>query len=180
MYEIGKCCKEQGRPSPHLVAPLYGKSDKQFEITVQLIVNMVVDGRLISVPAFVQPHSDQKYLFGVNASPALGLWFTDCKGVQLRKNSPHGDEVAGKDYFMQTCSTPRMAGKFIKARVEPCVCEKETLLEYCGRLAQENPSASFLVPRQDGTVLILMQKFGESAVTLTRVVELGSVIPLQI
>ena len=185
LHEIGKCCKEQGRPLPQLVVPsltLYGKSDKQLEITAQLTVNMVADGRSVRVPAFVQPHSEQKCLLGMNASPALGLSFTDGKGVPLRKHSPQGDDVAGKVYLVQTCSIPKMAGKFIEARVEPSVREKEILFEPCGRLAQENLSApeSLLVPRQDGTVLIPMQNFGESAVTMTRGVELRSVIPFQI
>ena len=41
LHEIGKCCKEKGRPLPQLVVPslaLYGKSDKQLEISAQLTV----------------------------------------------------------------------------------------------------------------------------------------------
>ena len=109
---------------PQLAIPslaLYGKSDKQLEITVQLTVNMVADGRTVTVPVFVQPHSEQKCLLGMNACPALGVSFTDGKRVPLRKHSPQGDEVAGKVYLVRTCSIPRMAGKFIEARVKPGV-----------------------------------------------------------
>ena len=73
LHEIGKYCKEQGRPLPQLAIPslaLYGKSDKQLEITAQLTVNMVADGRTVRVPVFVQPHSEQQCLLGMNACPA--------------------------------------------------------------------------------------------------------------
>ena len=57
---------------------------------------------------------------------------------------------------------------------------REIIFEPCGGLTQKSLSTpeSLIVPRQDGTVLISMQNFGETAVTLTRGVELGSVVPL--
>ena len=183
LHEIGKCCKEKGRPLPQLVVPslaLYGKSDKQLEISAQLTVSMETDGKSVMVPVFVQPHSDQKCLLGMNACPALGVSFTDGKGVPLKEHISQGSEMTGKVYLVQTCSIPRMAGKFLEARVEPGLREREIIFEPCGGLAQKSLSApeSLIVPRQDGTVLIPMQNFGETAVTLTRGVELGSVAPL--
>ena len=88
--------------------------------------------------------------------------------------------MTGKVYLVQTSSIPRMAGKFLEARVEPGLQEREIILEPCGGLAQKSLSApeSLIVPRQDGTLLISMQNFGETAVALTRAVELGSVVPL--
>ena len=143
---------------------------------------MEVDGKSVRVPVFVQPHSDQKCLLGMNACPALGVSFTDGKGAPLKEHThtPQGSETAGKMYLVQTYSIPRMAGKFVEARVEPGLRERETIFEPCGGLAQKNLSApkSLVVPRPDGTVLIPMQNFGETAVTLTRGVELGSVVPL--
>ena len=60
LHEIGKCCKEKGRPLPQLVVPslaLYDKSDKQLEISAQLTVSMETDGKSVMVPVFVQPHT---------------------------------------------------------------------------------------------------------------------------
>ena len=66
------------------------------------------------------------------------------------------------------------------AGVEPGLREQETFFEPCGGLAQKSFSApeSLIVPRPDGTVLIPMQNFGDTAITLTRGIELGSVVPL--
>ena len=117
----------------------------------------------------------------MNACPALGVSFTDGEGAPLKEHthSPQGSETAGKVYLVQTCSIPRMAGKFVEARVEPGLRERETIFEPCGDLTQKSLSApeSLVVPRPDRTVLIPMQNFGETAVTLTRGVELGLVVP---
>ena len=60
-----------------------------------------------------------------------------------------------------------MTGKFVEARVEPGFREKETIFEPCGGFAEKSLSApeSLVVPRRDGTVLIPIQNFSESAVT---------------
>ena len=102
--------------------------------------------------------------------------------MPLKEHLLPGSRMASKVYLVQTCSIPRMAGKFLEARVEPRMLEEEVPFEPCSRLGQGSLSApeSLLVPRQDGTVLIPMQNFSESAVALSSGVELGSVVPVDV
>ena len=61
-------------------------------------LNVEADGKSVRVPVFIHPHSDQKCLLGMNACPALGISFTDGKGLPLKEHNQQSSEKAGKVY----------------------------------------------------------------------------------
>ena len=180
LHEIGRAHSQKGKPCPCLDTPslaLYGKSEKPLQITAQLTVTIEAGGRSVVVPVFVQPHSDQKCLLGMNVCPALGLTFKDSKGQSLKESSV---QRASKVYLVQSCSIPQGAGRFVKARVEASPEMKEILFEPGPSLYGASLCApeSLLTARQDGTVMIPLQNFSNAQVSLEKGHELGAVVGL--
>jgi hypothetical protein len=80
LHDIVCHLRKSGQEVPPLQLPtvrLYGKDGqtggKELCVTTQVSVLITVKGRSVSVPAFVQPDSEQACLLGMNALPLLGI-----------------------------------------------------------------------------------------------------------
>ena len=68
--------KECGKVPPRLQEPctkFKGKGGNPINITAQVPLTLSVDGKVTSVPIFIQPDSEQDCLLGSNVLPALGI-----------------------------------------------------------------------------------------------------------
>ena len=88
LHEIGKCLHSQGKPLPELEKPsarLYGKDgqkgNRPLNITAQVTLNLVADGKSASVPVFVQPDSEQSCHFGPQFKVFASRWSTTSGSV---------------------------------------------------------------------------------------------------
>ena len=71
---LHKVFTECGETPPRLQEPstkFKGKGGNPILITAQVPLTLRVDGRVTSVPVFIQPDSEQECLLGSNALPAL-------------------------------------------------------------------------------------------------------------
>ena len=127
LHEIGKRLHSQGKPLPKLEKPsarLYGKDGQRgsrpLDITAQATLNLVADGKSVSVPVFVQPHSKQSCLLGTNATFSLGLKFLRADGrplqVQSARLNPNPD--AAMVCLVQSSTLPGRKGRFLEGRVD--------------------------------------------------------------
>jgi hypothetical protein len=74
---------------------------------------MEAGGKAVKVPVFVQPDSQQPYLLGMNAAPALGISFLDARGATLRQESPPSSPSA-KVSLVQALVVPGQKGLFLE------------------------------------------------------------------
>ena len=179
LHEFGKRLHSQGKPLPKLEKPsarLYGKDgqrgSRSLDITTQATLNLVADGKSVSVPVFVQPHSEQSCLLGTNATFSLGLKFLRADGRPLHVHSsrlnPNPD--AAMVCLVQSSTLPGRKGRFLEGRVDALVergdeflFEPNTLaLKELGLGCQE----SLLKVGSSGQVLVPLQNFRRDDVVL--------------
>ena len=58
-------------------------------VTTETNLTLMVDGKTVFVPVFIQPDSSQCCLLGMNAAQPLGLLFLDGTGKPLRTTPEH-------------------------------------------------------------------------------------------
>ena len=186
LHDIGRHLNQQGKPLPELSRPsvkLYGKDgrkgNKELNVTAQVKLTLVSDGKSVVVPVFVQPDSEQSCLLGMNTAPALGLKFLRSNGqpLQTQPEKLSSTATAAAVYLVQSSTVPGRKGRFLEAHVgsdfrmgDELLFEPDTsVLKDVGLSCQD----SLLTVRESGRVLIPLQNFRRSQVDLDGGLELG-------
>ena len=87
--------KKSGKPPPRLEYPSAkpkGKGGDSIPVTDQVTLRIIVDDKSTTVPAFVQPDSEQECRLGSNVLPALGISVLRANGQPL---IPRQDKGSG-------------------------------------------------------------------------------------
>ena len=126
LHDIKRHLEGQGKSMPKLELPrvkLFGKdgsSEKPLNIMAQVRLTFEAGGQTVTVPAFVQPESEQQCLIGMNVIPLLGISIRRVNGEPLVLSADHKHNVAHVS-LLKTITIPSMKGRFVEARVnEEC------------------------------------------------------------
>ena len=98
---------------------LYGKGGKgggkELIISAQSYLTFA-DGRMATVPVFIQPDSEVLCLLGMNILPALGVTFlmANSESLQTSESLPHNPTTA-QVHLVQMSYVPTKKGAFLEA-----------------------------------------------------------------
>ena len=187
LHKIWHQLEKDGKPTPGLESPglkMYGKDGQSGpEIVVTAWVNLLLeaDGFQVVSPVFVQPHSEQECLLGMNVVPALGLQFLNAKGKPLPQHPPETLDQApqSKVCLVQATKIPGRTSTFLKAKIDGILPSADIMVfEPAPKDLETNGLSSpeaLLTPDSEGSLLIPMQNFRHSPIELDQGVELGIV-----
>ena len=121
-----------GDTQPRLQEPctkFKGKGGNPIQITAQVPLTLSVDGKVTSVPVFIQPDSEQDCLLGSNVLPALGISVVRANGHPLIASSKvlGQNETVGVN-LVQATTLPGLNGCFAKAKIDMTGLEDACLL----------------------------------------------------
>ena len=123
LHQIGKHLHRQGRTLPTLEMPtvrLYGKGGKgggkELIISAQTSLTFATDGRMATVPVFIQPDSEVLCLLGMNVLPALGVKFlrANSESLQTSESLAHNPTTA-QVHLVRTSYVPTQKATFLEA-----------------------------------------------------------------
>ena len=121
-----------GDTQPRLQEPctkFKGKGGNPIQITAQVPLTLSVDGKVTSVPVFIQPDSEQDCLLGSNVLPALGISVVRANGHLLIASSKvlGQNETVGVN-LVQATTLPGLNGCFAKVKIDMTGLEDACLL----------------------------------------------------
>ena len=103
-------------------ARFYGKDgqkgNRPLNITAQVTLNPVANGKSASVPFFVQSDSEQSCLLGTNATLVLGFKFLRADGRPLLVQSAKLSHIPDAAMVHQSSTLPGRKGCFLEVRVD--------------------------------------------------------------
>ena len=128
LHAVNRHLRQQGRELPPLkllTVRLYGKDGekggKELLITAQVPLLLSLGDKSVSVPAFVQPDSDQACLLGINAIPLIGISVLQSDGKPVLSHflsSPSEPEVATVS-LVESVTLPSQKGRVLKLGCVP-------------------------------------------------------------
>ena len=191
LHKIASRLRANGKPLPTLVLPtvkLYGKDGKdgkrELDISAQVDLTAVVDGRSVRVPMFVQPQSDQECLLGMNVIPKLGIQLLRADGTSLCAESKKSCSDHNIVCLVQASTLPSRKGRFVDAIApqsefapgEEVLFEPDTdLLCKLGL----SSSDSLLTVGTDGKLLIPLENLQPSCVGVEKDSIIGHVMSVK-
>ena len=123
LHQISKHLHREGHTLPKLEMPtvrLYGKGGKgggkELIISAQSYLTFAADGRMATVPVFIQPDSEVLCLLGMNILPALGVTFlrANSESLQTSESLLHNPTIA-QVHLVRTSYVPTQKGAFPEA-----------------------------------------------------------------
>ena len=118
LHQIGKRLRRLGHSLP--MVRLYGKggkeNGKELTISAQTSLTFAADGKIATVPVFIQPDSEVLCLLGMNVLPALGVTFLRANGefLQTSESLSH-DPTTAQVCLIQTSYVPTQKATFLEA-----------------------------------------------------------------
>ena len=190
LHDIDRRLRKVGKKMPPLELPsvqLFGKDgeegSKELCITAQVPLTLQLKSRSVTVPVFVQPHSEQRCLLGMNVIPLLGIEIRHCDGEPIlildEEKAPQKPDVA-RVSLVSAVPIPPQKGRVVQARVSPfngVFADQEVLFEpnhECLDPLGVSVTES-LVTLKNGEVALPIENYCGNLVHLDAGVELGCV-----